>query len=75
MLIDSDAILVCLGDTLMSVMAGFSVFAMMGVLATELNTSVDNVITSGKYYLTSFQNSNLVFSFIPCFISFLISTI
>ncbi|XP_060064335.1 uncharacterized protein LOC132544711 [Ylistrum balloti] len=43
----SDAILVCLGDTLMSVLAGFSVFAMMGVLSNELNTSVENVIASG----------------------------
>ncbi|XP_033743037.1 uncharacterized protein LOC117329281 [Pecten maximus] len=43
----SDAILVCLGDTLMSVLAGFSVFAMMGVLSNELNTSVENVIDSG----------------------------
>ncbi|XP_062602139.1 uncharacterized protein LOC134263777 isoform X2 [Saccostrea cucullata] len=43
----SDAILVCLGDTLMSLLAGFSVFAMMGVLSNELDTDIEKVITSG----------------------------
>ena len=43
----SDAILVCLGDTLMSVLAGFSVFAFMGVLSNELDTDIEKVITSG----------------------------
>ncbi|XP_061183619.1 uncharacterized protein LOC133191891 isoform X2 [Saccostrea echinata] len=43
----SDAILVCLGDTLMSMLAGFSVFAMMGVLSNELDTDIEKVITSG----------------------------
>lgn len=43
----SDAILICLGDTLMSVLAGFSVFAMMGVLSNELDTDIEKVITSG----------------------------
>ncbi|KAK6172240.1 hypothetical protein SNE40_015945 [Patella caerulea] len=41
-----DAILVCLGDTLMSVMAGFAVFAVIGVLGKKLGTSVENVIKS-----------------------------
>ncbi|KAJ8297875.1 hypothetical protein KUTeg_024406 [Tegillarca granosa] len=41
-----DAVLICLGDTLMSVLAGFSVFSIMGVLAKELNTSLENVILS-----------------------------
>lgn len=41
-----DAVFVCLGDSLMSVLAGFSVFAVMGVLGKELNTSVENVIAS-----------------------------
>ncbi|ESO88413.1 hypothetical protein LOTGIDRAFT_126022 [Lottia gigantea] len=41
-----DTILVCLGDTLMSVLAGFAVFASIGVLGKELGTSVDNVIQS-----------------------------
>ncbi|XP_041359427.1 uncharacterized protein LOC121375829 [Gigantopelta aegis] len=39
-----DAILVCIGDTLMSVLAGFAVFAVIGVLSKELNTTVDKVI-------------------------------
>nr|XP_022325393.1 uncharacterized protein LOC111125661 isoform X3 [Crassostrea virginica] len=43
----SDAILVCLGDTLMSVLAGFSVFAFMGVLSNELDTDIEKVITTG----------------------------
>ncbi|XP_048776130.2 uncharacterized protein LOC125680508 isoform X2 [Ostrea edulis] len=43
----SDAILVCLGDTVMSLLAGFSVFAMMGVLSNELDTDIEKVITSG----------------------------
>lgn len=47
----SDAILICLGDTLMSVLAGFSVFAMMGVLSNELDTDIEKVITSGKQTL------------------------
>ncbi|XP_071087647.1 uncharacterized protein [Haliotis cracherodii] len=41
-----DTILVVLGDTLMSVMAGFAVFSVIGVLGKELNTSVENVIKS-----------------------------
>ncbi|XP_014791269.1 uncharacterized protein LOC106884409 isoform X2 [Octopus bimaculoides] len=41
-----DAIFVCLGDSLMSLLAGFSVFAVMGVLGKELNTTVENVVES-----------------------------
>ena len=47
LIIFSDAILVCLGDTLVSVLAGFSVFAMLGVLSHELGTDIENVIQSG----------------------------
>ncbi|CAC5382398.1 Sodium- and chloride-dependent neutral and basic amino acid transporter B(0+),Sodium-dependent proline transporter,Sodium- and chloride-dependent glycine transporter 1,Sodium-dependent dopamine transporter,Sodium-and chloride-dependent glycine transporter 2,Sodium-dependent neutral amino acid transporter B(0)AT2,Sodium- and chloride-dependent transporter XTRP3B [Mytilus coruscus] len=42
----SDAILVCLGDTLVSVLAGFSMFAMLGVLSHELGADIENVIQS-----------------------------
>lgn len=56
----SDAILICLGDTLMSVLAGFSVFAMMGVLSNELDTDIEKVITSGKQILfLSFKQHGL----------------
>ncbi|KAK7469916.1 hypothetical protein BaRGS_00036079, partial [Batillaria attramentaria] len=41
-----DALLVCVGDTLMSVLAGFAVFAMMGVLSDRLGASVEDVIQS-----------------------------
>ncbi|KAL3878283.1 hypothetical protein ACJMK2_030648 [Sinanodonta woodiana] len=41
-----DAILICLIDTLMSTLAGFTVFATIGILAHELNTKVENVIES-----------------------------
>ncbi|GAB1598096.1 uncharacterized protein LOC115211848 isoform X2, partial [Argonauta hians] len=41
-----DAIFVCLGDSLMSLLAGFSVFAVMGVLGKKLNTSVEHVVES-----------------------------
>ncbi|XP_064608266.1 uncharacterized protein LOC135472612 [Liolophura sinensis] len=41
-----DALIICLGDTLMSVLAGFSVFSMIGVLGKQLNTTVENVIQS-----------------------------
>ncbi|XP_053400420.1 uncharacterized protein LOC123556538 [Mercenaria mercenaria] len=41
-----DAILICIVDTLMSILAGFTVFASMGILAHQLNTTVDNVVTS-----------------------------
>ena len=47
LIIFSDAILVCLGDTLVSVLAGFSVFAMLGVLSHELGTDIESVIQSG----------------------------
>ena len=46
----SDAVLVCLGDTFMSVLAGFSMFAMLGVLSHELGTDIEHVIQSGKFY-------------------------
>ncbi|VDH94761.1 solute carrier family 6 (neurotransmitter transporter, amino acid) member 5/7/9/14 [Mytilus galloprovincialis] len=42
----SDAILVCLGDTLVSVLAGFSMFAMLGVLSHELDADIESVIQS-----------------------------
>ena len=58
----SDAILVCLGDTLMSVLAGFSVFAFMGVLSNELDTDIEKVITSGiKRNLNFFPVSILIY--------------
>ena len=41
-----DALLVCFGDTLMSVMSGFAVFAMVGVLSENLGASVQDVIQS-----------------------------
>ena len=44
-----DALLVCVGDTLMSVMSGFAVFAMVGVLSETLGASVKDVIQSGSY--------------------------
>ena len=48
LIIFSDAILVCLGDTFVSVLAGFSVFAMLGVLSHELGTDIESVIQSGQ---------------------------
>ncbi|XP_025086275.1 sodium-dependent proline transporter-like isoform X1 [Pomacea canaliculata] len=41
-----DAILVCLGDTLMSILSGFAVFAMIGVLSDKLGSPVEGVIQS-----------------------------
>lgn len=41
-----DAILICVIDTLMSILAGFTVFASMGILAHQLNTTTDKVVTS-----------------------------
>ncbi|XP_070198562.1 uncharacterized protein [Littorina saxatilis] len=41
-----DALLVCVGDTLMSIMSGFAVFAMVGVLSEKLGASVRDVIQS-----------------------------
>ncbi|KAH3833324.1 hypothetical protein DPMN_106630 [Dreissena polymorpha] len=43
-----DAILICVIDTLMSVLAGFTVFASLGILAHQLDTTVENVITSSE---------------------------
>lgn len=51
--------MICLGDTLMSVLAGFSVFAMMGVLSNELDTDIEKVITSGKQ--TFFPLNSMVY--------------
>ncbi|KAK3099300.1 hypothetical protein FSP39_002321 [Pinctada imbricata] len=42
----SDAVLICLGDTLMSVLAGFAIFATMGVLSHKLNTDIEDVFKS-----------------------------
>ncbi|KAL4230155.1 hypothetical protein ACF0H5_010540 [Mactra antiquata] len=41
-----DAVLICIIDTMMSILAGFTVFASMGILAQQLNTTVDNVVNS-----------------------------
>ena len=34
--------IVCLVDTLFSIMAGFLMFSCLGILANDLNTTVDN---------------------------------
>lgn len=47
-----DALLVCVGDTLNSVLAGFAVFAMIGVLSEKLGSSVQDVIQSGDFFLS-----------------------
>ncbi|XP_052795019.1 uncharacterized protein LOC128228029 isoform X2 [Mya arenaria] len=41
-----DAIIICVIDTLMSILAGFTVFASLGILAHQLDTSIENVVTS-----------------------------
>jgi len=38
-------------DTLISFLAGFTVFSAIGILAHQLNTAVDNVVASSKFIL------------------------
>ena len=42
------AYIICLLDTLTSVFAGFVVFAILGVLAKEVNMEVKDVVSSSK---------------------------
>ena len=48
--------IICLVDTLFSVLAGFTVFSTLGILAKELNTTVENVVESSKLLASSRQN-------------------
>ena len=48
--------IICLVDTLFSVLAGFTVFSTLGILAKELNTTVENVVESSKLWASSRQN-------------------
>ena len=43
--------MICLADTLFSVLAGFLVFSSLGILARELNTTVTDVVESSKLLL------------------------
>ena len=44
-----DAVIVCVVDTLFSVQAGFLMFSSLGILASELNTTISNLVDSSKY--------------------------
>jgi len=46
--ISRDAIIICVIDTLMSILAGFTVFASLGILAHQLETDIENVVTSSE---------------------------
>ena len=43
-----DAFIIVIMDTLTSVFAGFVVFAILGVMANEAGTDVENVISASK---------------------------
>ena len=42
-----DAYLICLVDSFTSTFAGFVIFAILGVMASEANTEVDKVVEAG----------------------------
>ena len=41
--------IVCVVDTIFSIMAGFLVFSCLGILANDLNTTVENLLEPSKY--------------------------
>ena len=43
--------IVCVVDTIFSIMAGFLVFSCLGILANDLNTTVANLLEPSKYKL------------------------
>ncbi len=44
-----DAYLICLIDSFTSAFAGFVIFAILGVMANEAHTSVENVVESSMF--------------------------
>jgi len=42
-----DTLVVCFGNCLTSVVAGFAIFSVLGFLAEELGTEVEDVVESG----------------------------
>ncbi len=44
-----DAYLICLIDSFTSAFAGFVIFAILGVMANEANTSVENVVEASMF--------------------------
>ena len=44
----SDTLVVCIGNSVTSVFAGFAIFSSLGFLAHELGVPVSEVVTSGS---------------------------
>ena len=47
-----DTYIVCIGDCLTSVFAGFVIFAIIGYMAHDLGMPIDKVASEGKTYIT-----------------------
>jgi hypothetical protein len=65
-----DTLIVCFGNCLTSVVAGFAIFSVLGFLAKELGTDVEDVVESGAG-LAFIAYPDLVFftSFPLCYMS------